>query len=212
MPFAAVAMLAPTVAAAQIAFAGSAGLGLPGGTAFEDARTGDRTEMDGQWAIAYPLQLDVFYRPRPGLHVGGYVSYSFASVGGAVLNICSRDELSCSGGTFRIGIEGTYRLGEVAPKLSSWAGAGFGWEWSSFTQSNAFARFEARFRGPELRLQAGIEYQASVKFAIGPYLSASFGTYTSVLSSATRFPGEHVPIHSTLHEWISVGLRGRYDL
>ncbi len=43
MPFAAVAMLAPTVAAAQIAFAGSAGLGLPGGTAFEDARTGDRT-------------------------------------------------------------------------------------------------------------------------------------------------------------------------
>ncbi len=213
VPFAALAVLAPAVAAAQITLGGSVGLGLPGGNAYEDARTGDRTRMDRQWGLAYPLQLDVLYRLRPGTMIGAYVSYAFAKVGGDLLQTCASSRLSCSSHTFRIGIEGSYRLGPFIPEFFPWVGAAFGWEWTGFTESNSAASVEASFRGPELLiLRAGLDYELSEKLVIGPYLSASFGFYTSVLSSASGFPTEHVPIRRTLHEWTSIGIRGRYDL
>jgi hypothetical protein len=209
---AALAILAPAVAEAKIGLAARAGLALPAGDAYEDARTGVRTSMSSLWSSAYPLQLDVAYRVRPGVGVGAYISYAAAEVGGDVRSTCDAIAFSCSARTVRVGIGGFRRLAELRPRFFLWLGAGIGWEWTRFEVNVPGRSFEARFNGVELLgLQAGVEYQASPHFSIGPYVMASFGLYTSVVSDESGLSPLREPIHRTVHEWISIGVRGRYE-
>ena len=73
--------------------------------------------------------------------------------------------------------------------------------------------------GPELMLQAGLEFRVEDSLVLGPFLTASLGQYlgdsfkcdaTSALTEAPCPGGSQVE-GSGFHSWVGLGLAGRYS-
>lgn len=177
--------------------------------------SGTSASMSDGVKAQIPVQLDVGFRVSPELTLGGYLSYGIGQVGGDQKDMCDTYNLDCSAHGFRLGVQGIYAFTKAAPNFTPWLGAGIGYEWATMSASGGGAKEEYSFSGFELlNLQGGVDFKTGPQFAVGPYVMLSVAQYSS---GTYKFTGDpNIDIFSvadkTTHEWLSFGVRGKFDL
>jgi hypothetical protein len=64
-----------------------------------------------------------------------------------------------------------------------------------------------------LNLQAGGDDYLAPRFALGPFISLSFGRYETATSSGIPLVPSSADIANTaVHEWLQIGVRGVFNL
>src|SRR5215831_10105323 len=131
---------------------------------------------------AVPLILEAGYRFQSAVTVGLTFQYAFAQVKNATG--CGTTGVSCSGSIIRLGLEGLYHF-QVGSSLVPWVGLGTGYEWMNVDLSGqGGASGSVGAHGFEfLTVQAGGNYYLTPPFAVGPFISFSFGRYETATSS-----------------------------
>ena len=199
-------LFVPALASAQVSLGARLGYGLAMGEVFEDVDQGDF--LSGQ----LPLQLDLGYRVNPALTVGGYFAFGLGRVGDTYEEDCDFDGVDCTGRVYRLGIQLDYRF--AGPSATPWIGAGIGYEWASFEIEEGDAYLRSSFKGFEfLNLQGGVEWKTSAQFSIGPFAMLSLARYASGEVESNVLPEGSGDIEDkSFHQWLQLGVRGRFDL
>jgi outer membrane protein W len=195
----AAALVLPTASRAQFTLGARLGFAPAMGDAAKNQPMSDGVKSQ------VPIQLDGLYRFTPEFAAGVYFSYGFAQLASAVKDGCDASGVSCSASVTRLGLEGTYSLTTVSPTFVPWFGAGIGYEWLTQKASFGGVSASADATGFEfLNLQLGGDYKVSNQFYVGPYLLLSIGQYSEVAGNSITDKG--------IHEWLSFGVRGKFDL
>jgi len=169
-----------------------------------------------------PLFADVGYRINPALYVGAFFQYGFAFVNDD--NSACTQGLSCSAHDIAVGANLHYHILPNAP-FDPWVGAGLGYEWLTGSSSGSVALGAQKFtidgsstlKGFQfLLLEAGGDFKATPALAVGPFVNFALGKYTTYSSSATlngMSQDRSGDLADTgLHEWLTLGIRGQYNL
>lgn len=219
-------LLAPALASAQVSLGLRAGYGLPFGDAYEQSGFGTFKQEDLAKALV-PLQLDATWRFTPAFSAGVYVSYGFGQAGSKLKELCATPGSSCTDpAVVRYGLQAAYAF-ETAGAFDPWLGLTFGLEQASFGVNNFVyavipgapptilsSDLDGKLRGWEAGLEGGVDYRLSPAFVVGPFVSFSVGQYTVEdisLADQGTVAGGGVDTAKT-HEWLTFGLRGRFDL
>lgn len=195
------------------------GVGVPVGKGGRDLAGGERSLGDlTTWRA--PLWLDVGYRLSAATTLGAYAQVGVGGNGDACVGECDWSDI-------RVGAQAQWRLAPGSG-VSPWIGIGAGYEWLSYRtllqvpladaepgEPDAVAvRTAELLAGPELLLQAGIDFLLEDSFSVGPYASATFGQYLSdsVKCEPRDLPCAEIPAidGAGFHSWLGVGLRGSY--
>ncbi|ABS24789.1 outer membrane beta-barrel protein [Anaeromyxobacter sp. Fw109-5] len=202
--FALTLLAVPFTSHAQVSLGLRLGYAPALGDAAKDAKMSDGVKSQ------IPIQLDAGYKLTPKLSLGGYASYGFGQSGDEFDAYC--DGADCSTRVVRVGVQGLYTFDAIG-RLQPFAGVGAGYEWGSLTAEAGGQEATLSYRGFELlNLTAGADYAVSPQFAIGPYLGFSVGRYSNVSMDlgAEEISGEIDD--QAMHEWLQLGIRGRFDL
>lgn len=204
------------------------GLGLPLGKAGQGSDGVERNLSDlTEWRA--PFWVDVAYRVSQGASYGVYAQFGVGKTGDGCQGKCDWSDI-------RLGAQGQWRLnpdGSVDP----WLGLGLGYEWLSYqtltlldvgivdeetgNQTLIANRTTELIGGPELMLQAGLEFRVEDSLVIGPFVTASLGQYlgdsykcdapVDLAEGLASCPGGSGVEGSGFHSWIGLGLAGRYS-
>jgi len=192
-------LFAPTLASAQLSLGARLGYAFAMGEAEEGIDVSDGAKAQ------IPIQLDVGYRATPALTLGGYFSYGFGRIGGDAEDYCDVADVDCSARVYRLGLQLEYRFAQ--PAATPWLGAGIGYEWAKLEYGNeklSYSGFEF------LNLQGGVEWKAGEKFWVGPFAMLSLAKYSNSSYEAPGVDGEADV--DGMHQWMQLGVRGRFDL
>lgn len=199
----------PSLASAQLSLGARLGYGFAMGDAAEDTGLSDFVKAQ------IPVQLDLGYRVSPALTLGGYFSYGIGRVGDGLIfegvppldEACDTDGVDCSMRVYRLGVQLDYRF--VGPSTTPWIGAGIGYEWVSFNMDAFGTEIELGLKGLEyLNLQGGVDWKVADKFSVGPFAMFSIGQYSTGSQDGDDFDIEN----KAMHQWLQLGVRGRFDL
>ena len=194
-----------TCAGPRLELGARLGVGLPLGSAFHDTSLNDTVAAD------IPIQIDFGVRPDPHLFVGVYGQYALLA---PAAGVC--DGASCSGRDVRLGIEALYHFRPLR-RLDPWAGVGVGYEWMHTGASRDGADREVTLRGIELaNVQGGLDYAVCNGVRVGPFASLSLGKFDKASATWTVEGIEHagsadIP-NTAYHGWLTLGVRGSFDL
>lgn len=224
-----VALLAglPVPAAAQVTLALRAGYAIPRGEAANLGGLGAFRQGD-LFGNLFPIQLDVSWRLASRLSAGLFLSYGTGTQGQLLRNLlCS--QYACSRVTdVRFGVQGNWSMGPKGP-VEPWLGVGAGIEEARFNADNVtFASgspppapayltddIRAAYRGWAIHAEAGADWRVRTDLLIGPYLQVMLGQYRVQdvrFGPAGTVPGNGGIPSNNPHEFVSVGVRARYDL
>jgi hypothetical protein len=160
----------------------------------------------------FPLWFDVGFRIGPHWYVGAFLQYGFVSMPSSYCGKCSAHDIAGGAGA----------MVHLTPHalIDPWLGIGAGYESVSGTEHTFGNNFS--FSGFQLfNLQGGVDYTLE-HLALGPFVSLSVGQYST--STITVFPdpalGGNGSVSTTvgdikgqvLHEWLTIGVRGAYDI
>ena len=185
------------------------GYGIPLGEAAENADLNDL--VTGQ----VPIWIDAGYRITPNWVVGLYFQYGFAFLAD---NVCPSGT-DCSAHAIRVGLQGQYRF-MPREKVNPWLGLGIGYEWlgGSVSIPSPVGSVDVSLdaHGFEfVNFQGGADFQVGDGIGIGPFLSFSLGEYSrgsfDVTGPATASGSDDIE-NQALHEWLTLGVRGAFDL
>ncbi|HEY6097871.1 MAG TPA: hypothetical protein VIW03_00480 [Anaeromyxobacter sp.] len=190
------AALLPAAARADWLLGARTGFALPLGESDANASMSDLVK--GQ----VPLQVEVAYRFRQ-LTLGGYFSYGFGALGGPAKTLCEPGK-PCSSTSLRLGGELDWSFSRPLRRWEPWIGAGIGYESITLRRTTSLTVSGSEF----LILQGGVDWRLGAAGSIGPFASFSFGTYTNFDGDAGSGP----IMDRRTHEWLTVGVRGRFDL
>ena len=214
----------PTLATAQVSLGLRAGYAIPAGDAYEVPGFGSFKEKDLAKGMV-PLQLDAMWRFSPALSAGLYFGYGFGQAGTQLKSLCATAGSSCDSPTFmRYGVQAAYGFGPQGP-VEPWLGLGAGIESASFKVKHFVYGFippstvlaadlDGTFRGWNAQLEGGVDWRLGPSFVAGPLLAVGVGQYRVQevkLSGQGTVSGGGVDNPKT-HEWITIGVRGRFDL
>jgi len=176
------------------------GYSIPFGT---EASTGKMSDL---FSGTVPLWGDVGFRmAHPNLFVGGYFQYAIGFVGGATARGC-QGGVKCYAGVLMYGLQAQYHPFPTAP-IDPWVGIGVGIEDVKLSVSEGGpSSVNSSVNGWDFALlQLGGDFHG-----IGPLVMFGVGEYTGLSASgqSTAIPGQS----QTLHEWLTLGLRGVYDV
>lgn len=200
-------------AQAQVAIDLKVGYALPTGDAFAFGG-GDGSPFYGPmnytWSGAIPIEVAGRYRFSPRFSAGLYFQYNPAQVAS---RLCASG-MTCSGHDMRLGVEAVY--GFLPDRfLNPWVSVGTGWQWTQFSIATATDSAALTYSGWEyFNVQAGLDFNLSSMFAVGPYLGYFGGTYTSLSSTLNGVSGSSA-IDSqfrAFHGWIQFGAKGTVNL
>jgi hypothetical protein len=194
---AAVAVL-PFAARAQLQLGARLGYGLALGD------VGGSIAMSDFQSSHVPLQLDVAYRVTNHVAVGGYFSYGFGFVGDGMNQDCTSFGVDCKASSTRVGAQASYAF-SPGKQWNPWAGAGIGYEWNKIDAGTE----DFTFKGWEyLNLQGGFDYRVNEQLSAGPWIMLAIGQYDTAENG-----GRSVTVpDKAMHQWLSFGVRGKYDL
>ena len=183
------------------------GLRAGGGVAFGTLqRDGVPVRDVVQWKV--PLWLEVGYRFSGHVHGELYFEYGPGSVPSAY---CTPG-VTCSAADARFGLAVELHLAP-ARTVDPWIGVGFGVEVLNAQLSDAqplapAGRYEFTWAGIELPVEAGLDLALSDRFTVGPYVSASFGQFTSISQGPVGEERESGAIDGrATHGWVQVGIK-----
>lgn len=225
---AAAVVFLPPRSMAQVTVGFRAGYAIPTGDAANVAGFGSFKEKD-LYAGVVPLQIEASWRFTPALSAGLYYSYGFATKGSQLDTLVCANASSCSGlYQMRLGAQAAWSFGPQGP-VEPWVGLGAGWEAAHFEAKNAsfptgapppFDRtppdtLSGTLRGWELSFQGGADWRASPALALGPFVSVQVGQYrvqdVRYLAPGT-VPGNGGIPSAKAHEFITLGVRGKFDI
>jgi opacity protein-like surface antigen len=191
-----------------------AGYGLPLGDAGKDFKMSDL--VSGQ----VPLEADLTFRFTRQLGLGAYVGYGFAF---ASDKICQQvgplpTGVSCkasNASTLRYGLMLSYRF-HPSDDMTPWFGLGAGFEQAQVDVKASglgqTATETLKASGWEYgNLTIGVDWEVATKLKVGPFIRGSLVKFdTSKTSTGGK---ESIPSSDqTFHEWITLGLKGTFDL
>jgi hypothetical protein len=184
-------------------------LGARLGYAFGMGDVGGSVAMSDWQSSNIPIQLDAMFRLNKNVAIGGYFSYAYGFVAGEASDACDADGADCSARTMRLGAQVTYAF-DGKKTWVPWLGAGIGYEWNKITEEVGGASADVTVKGWEyLNLQGGADYKVNQGFSIGPYLMFSIGKYGTM---EVEGAGSGDINDTAMHEWLSFGVRGTFNL
>lgn len=207
----AAALALPAQAGAQVSLGVRLGWAAAMGDAEKDGKLSDGVKSQ------VPIQLDALYAVTKDIAVGAYFSYGFGQIGDEFDRaVCGVPGVDCSARDYRLGVQGLYTFRQLGPTFVPWAGIGFGYEWGSLEAKADVGKATFSSRGFELlNLQVGGDWAAGERFAIGPFVSLSIAQYSKQKVENTVDPSQNfdgsIP-DKAVHEWLQLGVRGRFDL
>jgi len=191
-------------------------MGKLGGTTAANASNHDLADnVSGM----VPLWFDVGYRINPAIYLGGFFQYGFGSFNKDKNPACSQG-LSCSAHDIAFGANLHYHILPDAT-FDPWLGAGLGYEiLTENISGTAFgqnADGSSTFKGLQfLLLEAGGDFRATPDLAIGPFLNFALGQYSTWSNEGTAagisLNQSGDVTDSGTHEWLTLGIRGQYNL
>lgn len=216
----------PTLAQAQASIGLRIGYGVPAGDAYEQSGFGT-FKQSGLARGVVPVQLDATWRFGPSLSAGLYYGYGFGRTGSKLEELCSTPGASCERPNLvRYGVQGAYAFSPIA-QFDPWFGLAAGIESASFavkgfvygvipgpTPTPLVADLKGTLRGWSAEASGGFDKRVTASFLAGPFLAFGVGQYTVehvTLSDQGTVAGGGVDNAKT-HQWLSFGIRGRFDL
>lgn len=203
------ALLAPMVTTAQLT------LGVRAGAAFPLGDLEEGRPVDERLARAFPLEASVGWRLSPGVEVGLQGGYGIGSKADGWTSDCSATAGDC-----RVHLWTVAARGEVATKMGDllpFAAATLGWEWEVERWETSADNWERTSRSGWLAgLEAGADLPITEGLHLGGFVGASVGQFgaLSVTGETAGYGYEdagQVP-GPALHGWLSIGLRGKFNL
>jgi hypothetical protein len=191
------------------------GIAIPAGATEKGANGADDPKLSDYLGPQFSSTVDIGGKIIPNLFIGGYLGLGIGGAGGKASDFCSQFNLSCTGVTLRIGIEGQFHI-LPDQKINPWVGYGIGYEASSLSSSakngNSNNSSSVTRAGIELaHLMGGVDFRISRVFGVGPFLDFSLGQYSSASGSLSTGSSSSSSTLSndikdkTLHEWITIG-------
>jgi hypothetical protein len=210
--FSGIVVFAFTLAAAKTAAADDAQprgieLGFRAGAALPLGDADNASKLKDVLTVNLPLWFDAGYRISPRVYVGAYFQYGVLSVGDKVSTACSVTGGDCFAYDLQTGIMAAFHI-LPDKKFDPWVGLGIGYEWASIRGVGPGDTNEKLSGLQFVNLQLGGDYKATPTFGFGPFVSMSFGSYSSESVGENTPPG----FSSALHEWFTFGVRGVYDI
>jgi opacity protein-like surface antigen len=178
------------------------GFGVPLGDLAE------KKSLDKDIGSQLPVWIDAGYRVTPNIYVGAYGQLGYL----LLKDRACTAPVECSALDWKIGANVHYHFQPTAT-FDPWIGAGVGYEWFSIRETNAGKERSGGVRGFELvNLQVGGDYRLSEQAGIGPFASFSLGQYdTASLTQDGQTKSADIK-QTALHEWLTFGVRGVFDL
>jgi hypothetical protein len=194
------------------------GYAVPFGDVYGAANGASSLSLGDQTNGVLPIWIDAGYRFSPNIFLGAFFQYGFAFINTskAFFNGCSGNGVSCSGSDVMVGVDLHYHL-LPEQTIDPWGGIGVGYEIGSLSQSpQGGASSGASYNGFQFfNLQAGADWRGiTPNLGIGPFVMFSLGQYSncSYSGALASFPGNCTIQNGSLHEWLTFGVRGAYDI
>lgn len=210
---AALALLFPLAASAQITVGAKLGLSIPWGEAVDG---GDM--QDGSDFIV-PIEINGLYELAPNLGVGAYLSYGFVNMDNDLADFY--DPADVSAHQWRLGVKGEMKLPQIKMEgFKPYVGANLGLEWGVTNVEYSPADYESKssLRGWELGFEAGADMPLSPGLNVGAFVNLSFARYGSTKWDES-YPGysddgsDSIPSgDKAMHGFFQLGVRGTFDL
>jgi hypothetical protein len=168
-----------------------------------------------------PIWIEAGYRlPHPNLSIGAYFQYGAGMVNSTSANglsgfiqggNCTSSGVSCSANLVMYGLQAHYHFMPGA-RFDPWVGGGFGMESFNASISSGSSSVGASLSAFDfLIVQAGGDFQPSRSFGVGPaawFGLGQFGNLSVTRNGTTASGGIN---NTSIHEWLSLGLRGVFD-
>jgi len=192
-------------------------LGIRSGYAlpFGDVTGGGGDALGHSVRGVVPIWIDAGYRLNPSIFVGASFQYGIGFVNtdhvancsaGGVMSMGSSFVQSCSASDLIFGIDFHYHL-MPEQTVDPWAGVGVGYE----IMNNSRGAMSVNYKGFQfLNVQLGADYKAMPNLGIGPFVMFSFGQFSNC--SISGLEGGDCNAQTAMHEWLTLGIRGAYDI
>jgi outer membrane protein W len=204
---------APAPARGAIEIGLRLGVGFPLG--HEGATAGDTNDkLSDDVKLIVPIAIDAGYRINPNVYVGLLFQYGFGIVNtdsssGAA---CGGAGVSCSASDLRLGVDLHFHFAP-GQSFDPWLGVGAGYEWLFLDVSDGGISGSITATGFEFgNVQLGGDIPIAPNFAVGPFVSLSFGQYSNVSVSQGGASMDMSITSKSFHEWLEFGVRGVYDI
>jgi hypothetical protein len=159
-----------------------------------------------------PFWFDAGYRATPNFYVGLFFEYGLVFIPNNNTTGCGTGGVSCSGHDLMYGIDAHYHFIPDGP-LDPWLGLGFGYESITASASGTNASGDLTFTGFQfVDFQLGADYKFFPNLAVGPFAMFSLGQYSSISQSSGSLSGSQDIQNKAMHEWLTIGIRGEYDI
>jgi hypothetical protein len=211
---AALALLFPLTASAQLSVGAKLGLSIPWGEEIDGA------DMQDGLDFIVPIEVNGMFEVAPKMAVGAYLSYGFAKLDADVSDACDLGDVDCSAHQWRLGVMGQLKLDEVKGQMSftPYVGANLGMEWGVYKRSATDYDVKAWDRGWELGLEAGADMPVNPGLTMGAFVNLSFARYGTVgvdsdIGGATVDDSTSIPSSAkATHGFFQIGVRGNFDI
>ncbi len=156
-----------------------------------------------------PFWLDFGYRFNPNFYLGVYFQYGLTD---PPTHSCGSG-VTCDGNDLRGGIDVTYNF-LPARTVDPWLGLGISYEATRVFQTDLSNTETSQiFHGFNyVDVQGGLDLRFLRRLPFGPFFDLSFGQYSKQSYVDANANSTDVPMQSKLHEWLTLGIRGRFDL
>jgi hypothetical protein len=190
------------------------GYAIPFGAATGGATDGSN-DMSKVVSGMVPIWVDAGYR-LPSLYVGAFFQYGIgivASGSQSVTGPCGQNGLSCSISDLMLGIDAHYHF---APEgvIDPYLGVGVGYEIFNFDDSAAGKSASVSINGVQfVNFQGGVDYKAMPNLGIGPFVMFSVDQFSGCSYGGVAASQGNCSIpQQAIHEWLTLGVRGAYDI
>jgi hypothetical protein len=155
-----------------------------------------------------PIWLDLGYRLRNGLYLGGY-----AQIGPGIQEQCTPPD--CYFFDLRVGFNARYHF-LAGRRVEPWVGLGLGYELlyqqryttilgTRFSSSAALHGFEF------LNAQVGVDFRVTRQWALAPFFTCAVSQYERLTSRTAGAVSSRTDFEKTVHLWLLFGLRVAYN-
>jgi hypothetical protein len=210
---AAVALTCATTGGTARAEGSAVQLGLRTGYALPLGNGAGDTSLSDVVSGMIPIWIDAGYKLNPNMVIGANFQYGIAFVNSDKIQGCSGGGVSCSANDIMFGVQFHYHL-MPDQTIDPWGGVGIGYEILNVSESAMGQSASTSFNGFQfVNFQLGADYKVLPNLGVGPFVMLSLGQYSNCSISEPGITTGNCTIQNqSMHEWLTFGVRGAYDI